>query len=42
MTHRMIWDLELGTEWFSGLDPNKGEAFWAKMDNYIEESGESY
>ena len=42
MTHRMIWAWELGTEWFSGLDDNKAEAFWAKMGNYVEEWGESY
>ena len=42
MTHRMIWAWELGTEWFSGLDENKAEAFWAKMGNYVEEWGESY
>ena len=39
MTHRMIWAWELGTEWFSGLDDNKAEAFWAKMGNYVEEWG---
>ena len=42
MTHRMIWAWDLGTEWFTGLDDNKAEAFWAKMGNYIEEWGESY
>ena len=42
MTHRMSWAWELGTEWFSGLDDNKAEAFWAKMGNYVEEWGESY
>ena len=42
MTHRMIWAWELGTEWFSGLDDYKAEAFWAKMGNYVEEWGESY
>ena len=42
MTHRMVWDWELGTDWFKGLDPNKGEAFWAKMNNSIEEWGASY
>ena len=24
MTHRMVWDWELGPDWFNGLDPNKG------------------
>ena len=42
MTHRMVWAWELGTEWFSGLDDNKAEAFWAKMGNYVEKWGESY
>ena len=30
MTNRMVWDWELGTDWFHGLDPNKGKHFGQK------------
>ena len=42
MTHRLIWSWELGTDWVTEVDPNVGEAFWARMDNYVEEWGPSY
>jgi len=42
MTHHMIWAWDLGTEWFTGLCPNKAEAFCFKINNYIDKRGEFY
>ena len=41
MTHRIVFMYPLGERLMEegAIDPNKNEAFWAKMNNYIEEWG---
>ena len=38
----LIWAWDLATEWFTGLCPNKAEAFCFKINNYIDKWGEFY
>ena len=40
-SHRLVWMYPLGGEMMEegAINPDKGEAFWAKMGNYIEEWG---
>ena len=35
-THRIIWLIPLGEEWFEGGNEDKGAAFWAKYGNMVE------
>ena len=44
MTHRLVFMSTLGIELVDegSISPDKNEAFWAKMNNYIEEWGTSY
>ena len=44
MTHRIVWMSTLGVDMVDegAINPDKNEAFWAKMNNYIEEWGASY
>lgn len=41
MTHRIVWMRTLGVDMVDegAISPDKNEAFWAKMNNYIEEWG---
>ena len=44
MTHRIVFMYPLGEKLMEdeAIDPNKNEAFWAKMNNYLEEWGSGY
>ncbi len=44
MTHRIVFMYPLGERLMEegAIDPNKNEAFWAKMNNYLEEWGPAY
>lgn len=41
MTHRIVWMSTLGVDMVDegAISPDKNEAFWSKMNNYIEEWG---
>ena len=41
MTHRMVWLSTLGVDLFDegDISPDKNTAFWAQMNNYVEEWG---
>ena len=41
MTHRLVWMSTLGVDMMDegAITPDKNDAFWAKMNNYIEEWG---
>jgi len=39
-THRIIWLIPLGEEWFEGGNEDKGQAFWAKYSNMVETTNE--
>lgn len=41
MTHRLVWMSTLGVDMVDegAISPDKNDAFWAKMNNYIEEWG---
>jgi|TARA_B110000967_G_scaffold91667_1_gene94235 hypothetical protein len=41
MTHRLVWMYTLGVDMVDegAITPDKNDAFWAKMNNYIEEWG---
>lgn len=41
MTHRIVWMSTLGVDMIDegAINPDKNEAFWSKMNNYIEEWG---
>lgn len=43
MTHRLVWYWELGENLWEGTNiQEKAPLWWAQMDNYVEEWGESY
>ncbi len=44
MTHRIVFMYTLGVDMVDedAIDPNKNDAFWSKMQNYVEEWGASY
>ena len=44
MTHRLIFMSTLGVDLIDedAIDPNKNDAFWSKMRNYVEEWGPFY
>jgi len=44
MTHRLVFMSTLGVELIDedAIDPNKNDAFWSKMRNYVEEWGAYY
>ena len=44
MTHRIVFMFTLGVDMVDedAIDPNKNDAFWSKMQNYVEEWGPSY
>ena len=44
MTHRLVWLFTLGVTAIEmdGNNPDKKDAFWAKLDNYIEVWGPTY
>ena len=43
MTHRLVWYWEMGEDLWKGTNiDEKAPLWWAQMDNYVEEWGESY
>jgi hypothetical protein len=44
MTHRLVWMYTLGVDLVDddAISPDRNDAFWAKMNNYIEKWGSGY
>jgi hypothetical protein len=44
MTHRLVFMSTLGVDLIDedAIEPNKNDAFWSKMRNYVEEWGPFY